>query len=315
MTEPTNLDHQLLLQSGIIGNNDNWFGIGDSVKRKKIQNRINQRSHRKLVAIYKGPSDVSSCVNIFPVGARQRKKQLAPTLGPSSAVPTLAGHNVISIPALISAVLNQEIDLKMLVDKFNILQLHSWGNQAIIRVFETIANQDRRAGISRPNMLSSLSQFNISRALMLNAEVFGLSADHMHDDACSLFFVAGPWPASVNLNADTLPYGLRPTSLQYHTEHHPWIDLLPIAQLRDNILKRNVDSYDEDDLCRAFTGRGHGQGIGVIVWREPWDPTGWEVTAEFARSWGWVISGCVDLFRSTNMWRAQRGERPLFRSQ
>ncbi|SCO88887.1 uncharacterized protein FRV6_13015 [Fusarium oxysporum] len=134
-------------------------------------------------------------------------------------------------------------------------------------------------------MLSSLSQFNFSRALMLNAEVFGLSDDHMHDDACSLFVVAGPWPVSVNINTETLPHGLRPTSLQYRTEHHPWIDLLPVAQLRDNILERSVDTYDEAGLCRAFTGRGHGQGTGVIVWREPWDPSGWEVTAEFARSW------------------------------
>ncbi|ENH69326.1 hypothetical protein FOC1_g10000577 [Fusarium oxysporum f. sp. cubense race 1] len=258
MSEPTNLDHQLLLRSAIIGDEDNWSGVADSAKRKKIQNRINQRSHRKLVVIYRR-----------------------------------------SPPR----------------DKINILQLHSWDNHAIIRVFETIASHDRRTGTIRSNMLSSLSQFNFSRALMLNAEVFGLSADHMHDDACSLFVVAGPWPVSVNINTETLPHGLRPTSLQYRTEHHPWIDLLPVAQLRDNILERSVNTYDEAGLCRAFTGRGHGQGTGVIVWREPWDPSGWEVTAEFARSWGWVISGCFDLFRSTNMWRSQRGERPLFRSQ
>lgn len=189
-----------------------------------------------------------------------------------------------------------------------------WGNTVMLNDV-TIVSHDRRTGMVRFNMLSSLSQFNFSRALMLNADVFGLSADHMHDDACSLFVVAGPWPDSINLNTETLPDGLRPTRLQYRTEHHPWIDLLPVAQLRNNILERSVDSYDEEGLCRAFTGRGHGQGPGVIVWREPWDPSGWEVTAEFARSWGWVISGCFDLFRSTNMWRSQRGERPLFRSQ
>ncbi|KAF5651835.1 hypothetical protein F25303_3877 [Fusarium sp. NRRL 25303] len=315
MSESTSLDYQLLLQSGVIGDKDNWSGVADSVKRKKIQNRINQRSHRKLVAIYKRSCDVSSCVNICLVGARQRQKPSPSALDPSTAVSTPAHLNATSVPALISAVLNHEIDLKMLIDKVSILQLHSWDNQAIIRVFETIVSHDRRTGMVRFNMLSSLSQFNFSRALMLNADVFGLSADHMHDDACSLFVVAGPWPHSINLNTETLPDGLRPTRLQYRTEHHPWIDLLPVAQLRNNILERSVDSYDEEGLCRAFTGRGHGQGPGVIVWREPWDPSGWEVTAEFARSWGWVISGCFDLFRSTNMWRSQRGERPLFRSQ
>ncbi|KAK2666573.1 Protein of unknown function DUF3425 [Fusarium oxysporum f. sp. vasinfectum] len=309
MSEPTNLDHQLLLRSAIIGDEDNWSGVADSAKRKKIQNRINQRSHRKLVVIYRRSP---------PRGARQRHKPSPCTLGPSTAVPTVPHRNATSIPSirvLITAVLHHELDLKMLVDKINILQLHSWDNHAIIRVFETIASHDRRTGTIRSNMLSSLSQFNFSRALMLNAEVFGLSADHMHDDACSLFVVAGPWPVSVNINTETLPHGLRPTSLQYRTEHHPWIDLLPVAQLRDNILERSVNTYDEAGLCRAFTGRGHGQGTGVIVWRESWDPSGWEVTAEFARSWGWVISGCFDLFRPTNMWRSQRGERPLFRSQ
>ncbi|EXM18549.1 hypothetical protein FOTG_13365 [Fusarium oxysporum f. sp. vasinfectum 25433] len=53
MSEPTNLDHQLLLRSAIIGDEDNWSGVADSAKRKKIQNRINQRSHRKLVVIYR----------------------------------------------------------------------------------------------------------------------------------------------------------------------------------------------------------------------------------------------------------------------
>jgi hypothetical protein len=193
------------------------------------------------------------------------------------------------------------------------LQPHSSNNKTIVQAFEAIVSQDRSSGLVRANMLSSLSQFNFSRTLILNAAVLGLSDDLMHDDACSLFVVAGPWPVGVSTNAETLPHSLRPTSLQYHKEHHPWIDLLPVAQLRDNIIQRDVDSYDEAGLCCAFTGRGLDQGTGVIVWREPWDPSGWEVTAEFARTWGWVIAGCYDIFRSTTMWGAQRGERPLFK--
>ncbi|WKT54089.1 Protein of unknown function DUF3425 [Fusarium oxysporum f. sp. vasinfectum] len=278
MATKTNFEYQLALRSAINRDPDDWSGVGDSAKRKRIQNRINQRSRRD----------------------RQRKKQLI-------------HHNATSIPALISAVLNRKLDLKMLVDRMNMLQPRSWNNKAIVQVFEAIVSQDRSAGLVRANMLSSLSQFNFSRALMLNADILGLSDDLMHDDACSLFVVAGPWPVGVSTNAETLPHSLRPTSLQYHREHHPWIDLLPVAQLRDNIIQRDVDSYDEAGLCCAFTGRGHDQGTGVIVWREPWDPSGWEVTAEFARTWGWVIAGCYDIFRSTNMWRAQRGERPLFK--
>lgn len=59
-------------------------------------------------------------------------------------------------------------------------------------------------------------------------------------------------------------------------------------------------------------GRVH-QDPGVLVWRDPWDPSGWEVTESFVRAWGWAVVGCWDLFHSTNKWRELRGEKPLFR--
>jgi hypothetical protein len=162
-------------------------------------------------------------------------------------------------------------------------------------------------------MLSSLAQFNISRALISNAEIFGLTAHYLHDDALSPFVVAGPWPSSINLQTTLLPPGLRPTALQNIVEHHPWIDLLPIPQLRDNILQRGVDSFDEVALCTAFTGLGHERGTGILVWGESWDAGGYEVTQELIRSWGWLFTGCSDLMRSTDLHRARRGERQMFR--
>lgn len=162
-------------------------------------------------------------------------------------------------------------------------------------------------------MLPSVVQFNIFRALISNAEVLGLTSDQFHDDAVSPFVLQGPWPANLKLTTKELPSGLWPTTLQCSTYHHPWIDLLPIPRLRDNILERQVESYDEEGLCCAITGQGHRQVRGLVVWREPWDPSGWEVTEEFVRTWGWVVAGCQNLFRSTNMWRERRGERPLFK--
>ncbi|KAH6645339.1 hypothetical protein BKA67DRAFT_584816 [Truncatella angustata] len=218
-----------------------------------------------------------------------------------------------SLPELIGAVSRQELSLKALVDAIATLDLQSQDNLAIIRAFEGIAYQTRTSNVPLPRMLSSLAQFNISRALMSNAEIFGWTAQHLHDDALSPFVVAGPWPPSVHVHSTLLPSGLRPTTLQCTVEHHPWIDLLPLPQLRDNMLRRDVDSFDEGALCRAFTGRGHERGTGILVWGESWDESGWEVTQGFAQSWGWVIAGCWDLFRSTNTCRAQRGERPLFK--
>ncbi|KFA81084.1 hypothetical protein S40288_01029 [Stachybotrys chartarum IBT 40288] len=310
MTELTRSDHQLVLPSLVAGNQDDWSGMSTH-KRKKIQNRTNQRSRRELTSHF--PLD-AWCTNNLPTGLRQRQERWATLLSTSAAADALAGPNLPPLSTLVSAIVNHQVDLKTLIDKLNILQPRSQSNQVIVHIFQTIANQDKIAGIVRPTMLSSLTQFNITRALMLNAEVLGLSAGHLHDDALSPFVVHGPWPLTMNLDAQSLPGGLQPTSFQYNIKHHPWIDLLPIPQLRDNLLQRPLDSYDEDELCRAFTGRGHRRGNGVVVWCEPWDPSGWEITEEFVQSWGWVIAGCSDLFRSTDLWRARRGERPLFRS-
>jgi hypothetical protein len=50
----------------------------------------------------------------------------------------------------------------------------------------------------------------------------------------------------------------------------------------------------------------------MLVWKDPWDPTGCEVTRSFMSAWGLVVHNRCDLFRSTNYWRLKRGEKLLF---
>jgi hypothetical protein len=243
-----------------------------------------------------------------------RKREQFDDSGNSPCILAASSHSTRkSIPDLIDAVVRRGLSLKALVDAVRILDLQSSENQAIIHAFEAIVYQNRASKLPRPAMLSSLVQFNISRALMSNAEIFGLTTRDLHDDALSPFVVAGPWPSIVDVQTSLLPSGLKPTALQRTVEHHPWIDLLPVPCLRDNLLQRGVDSFDEVALCCAFTGHGHDRGTGILVWGESWDENSYEVTQEFARSWGWLLAGCWDLFRSTNLHRARRGERPLFR--
>jgi hypothetical protein len=61
---------------------------------------------------------------------------------------------------------------------------------------------------------------------------------------------------------------------------------------------------------RGFQAVGSGHG-GVIVWGDPWDPEGWEVTKAFAQKWPWVIRGNRSLLQSSNYWRAKRHEPAL----
>lgn len=130
----------------------------------------------------------------------------------------------------------------------------------------------------------------------------------------SSFYTTGQARQHHFRNATSLPNDLQPTLVQRKLSHHPWLDLLPIPKMRDNLIRAG-ESYDEEQLGHDMKGKGATRtgSPGIIVWRDPWDSSEWEVSEAFVQNWFWVISGCADLFRSTNYWWAQRGERPLFR--
>jgi hypothetical protein len=121
-----------------------------------------------------------------------------------------------------------------------------------------------------------------------------------------------PWNSTRESVKPSCPASLQPTSIQREISHHPWIDLFPIPQMRDNMLLAG-DTYDEYELCNDLVDFCDvpSERTGLIVWGEPWDPSGWEISEPFLNRWGWVVKGCVELLASTNYWRAQRGENKL----
>lgn len=165
-------------------------------------------------------------------------------------------------------------------------------------------------GSPRTDLLLHLTQLNFTRALMENTRLLGLKSDQLHDEAISPFNTTGPWQ---NDSIHTLPITLQPTEIQRRIPHHPWLDLLPDPQMRNNLVLAG-EFEEERQLCRDIKGNGRlrSQRSGIIVWSDPWDPAGWAITEAFARSWGWVIQNCHALAHSTNQWRAKRNERPLF---
>lgn len=81
--------------------------------------------------------------------------------------------------------------------------------------------------------------------------------------------------------------------------------------MRDTLILA-ADVYDEFNLCEDMCGLyNQKSGTGLIIWGEPWDPTGWEITPHFLSRWAWTLKGCEELMISTNYWRERRGERPL----
>lgn len=73
------------------------------------------------------------------------------------------------------------------------------------------------------------------------------------------------------------------------------------------------DTFDDLELCGDLVGffNTPTARTGLIIWRDPWDRAGWEITQEFVRHWGWTVRDCLNLLESTNFWRSRSGERPL----
>ncbi|KAJ5620480.1 hypothetical protein N7510_004464 [Penicillium lagena] len=154
------------------------------------------------------------------------------------------------------------------------------------------------------NLLLSVTQFNVVRAMYSNATSLGLTADLLGEDIASQFNIVGPL-------ALPLPPSLQPTSHQKKIIHHPWIDLIPMVSLRD-VLLGSMYRYDEDELCGDLFGLcGTSREVGLFIWGEAWDPSAYEASEKFVQKWSWIFKDCPDILESTNYWRRKRGERPL----
>ncbi|KAF3394120.1 hypothetical protein F1880_004832 [Penicillium rolfsii] len=175
-------------------------------------------------------------------------------------------------------------------------------------------------GSPRSELLFGLTRLNVIRALHANLNALGYEPTQMDDEAESNFSISGP--KLFQINEAALPPALRPTLIQRSIPHHPWLDLIPIPKMRDNLILAG-DSIDDVKLCHDICGNvaskldakrsAEAKGeTGLIVWKDPWDPSGWEVTETFLQNWSWILRDCWDLFRSTNTWRRKRGERLLF---
>ncbi|CRG87051.1 hypothetical protein PISL3812_04065 [Talaromyces islandicus] len=279
------LAKQDFTQSIQVGMMDEWIGVTDSKKRRTIQNRLNQRLSRE-----------------------RRRATLKKTGRPKPQGTRL--------PTAIGSCTNK-IDFSDL-DANPIFGPTSEKAKRIMRSLEGVIHAEFALGSPHTDMLLGLTRLNILRALNTNIDILGYDgADLLNDDAQSPFSMVGPMAADSEIREAVLPPALRPTHVQRTVPHHPWLDLFPIPRMRDIMILAG-DSYDDELLCHDMLGdrfsRADLEGkTGLIVWKDPWDPTGWEVTPAYMNFWGWTVQGCWDLFGSTNAWRAKRGEKALFK--
>ncbi|KAK5634189.1 hypothetical protein RRF57_009903 [Xylaria bambusicola] len=265
-------------------------GISDTRERRKLQNRINQRARRT------------------------RRRQIAAKATPVDTI--YAGVIQADLPLLLrrdQTTPIPQVDFRKLWHVIETYDILFWENEPYIRAFKDFMYTNWLVRAPRPALLHSLVQFNFVRALMANAIVLGITASQLGDAGISHFYAVRPLSPGIASKVDELPSGLQPTELQRQTLHHPWFDLLPLPQMRDNLFRHGIEDLDEDGLCCAMGGFGDYKDSGFIIWGNSWDASSWEVTEDFVwSSWGWIINGCWELRQSTNNWRAKRGEPPLF---
>lgn len=186
------------------------------------------------------------------------------------------------------------------------------------------AYEDYSLGRAQGTNLHIVVRLNVLDALARNAVVMGFAAEGLCNDIfvspycqqgpphVSMTLAHGTWPL-----AKAIPENLLSTNVQQSTPHHPWIDLFPFPQFRDNMLHAlAVGSIDEDELCYDMVEvDGPVPSIGskpsIIVWGESWDMKSWEASVPFLVKWGWLLRGCDELIESTNHWRQKRGEKRL----
>jgi hypothetical protein len=163
--------------------------------------------------------------------------------------------------------------------------------------------------ISPDHHLITLVQYNVLRAMMTNFKL--LSLLHTLPDVCGNYF----YDSFVSVTTTAIPPALQPTPMQQVVPHPPWVDIVPDAALRDNLIVHQKD-IDVNELCSDLVG-GLYEGYddvalrGILVWRDPWREDAWEVTEGFAKKWAFLLKGCQMLVSATNAWRQSRGEEAL----
>ena len=112
---------------------------------------------------------------------------------------------------------------------------------------------------------------------------------------------------NVRASSTTLPASIVPTSQQQIIPHMPYVDMLPWSIVRDRLLS-SLAAINEVELVQDLAS-GNVRIWGCI----PWDTRSWEVSAEFANKWWFLVDNKI--VDTTNFWRGQRGEPDLVLAQ
>jgi len=262
---------------------DDWTGITDLTARKKRQARLSKRLQR-----------------------RRKERQTQPTRS-SEFLATEESSDLHHSAKLLREPLCQTVQVVRCSQTPQVSRVSGISSLS----YPPWCNNDPKitgSGIWFPltaDNLINLIEFNVYRAFLTNMSLLGKMP------ACKSAPRVG-----TSLAPFEFPPSLHPTAVQLKTPHPSWMDMFPLPALRDNLIL-SQGFFDEKDMCMDMLGglfyaRCGNEKKGLIIWREPWDVNGWEVTDGFAVKWGFLLKGCDGLLEATNRWRDVRGEERLF---
>ncbi|RDW63612.1 hypothetical protein BP6252_11157 [Coleophoma cylindrospora] len=292
---------------------DNWFGQTSAAERRKRQNRVHQRATKKRKRAQLNNNNAAESLPASRIVNTHNDQLVNKTETVTKPSPVIADISRTATNSELwclfqSAAGAPKLDRSELPRAAAICLAHSTKTKETIALFNKWASNRYHTGSPMADNVLVLVKFNVFRAMLCNSMTLGFLTEKMVDDNAISPFCTSHY----HNEADLLPASLRPTALQREIPHHPWIDLLPIPRMRDNLLRAG-NSFDEMDLCGDLIGlfsESKG-GSGMIIWKDPWDVQGWEITDDFLRNWDWALRGCRELLEATNRWRLRRAEKPL----
>ncbi|KAJ5827186.1 hypothetical protein N7447_003949 [Penicillium robsamsonii] len=264
---------------------DNSIEMLGSADRRRLQNRLNQRASRKRKALESKKHKIPDRKWVIYIEDPNIPKKGAFTREATS-------HQVAKLS---SPPCQSEEYLR----HFKSIQRDEVMNNLHAKTLHMIENP-----VLSPNPTLRATQCSVIRAMLVNANLMGLTIELLEEDLASQFNLVGP-------STLHLPPSLYPSQKQRNIIHHPWIDLIPMLSLREALLDRS-DVIDEDEICCDFyETHDSSQEVGLRVWGEAWDPSAYEASESLIMKWSWLAKDCPDIIESSNHWRKQRGEKPI----
>lgn len=293
------------------GPDDDWTGLRDRAERRKRQNRLNVRAHRrrKAAGLHNAPDPAAVIVSPTHTGQTDARRRTRQSPDPASVVITASAANTSALALPIAC-----------------------------GPYGLPAGPAFSFPLSRDHLIQVI-ELNVYRASLTNIYILGAYSLLCNEGCGYVVNNSEPplFPWTGYQPSGNIPESLRPTPLQRSTPHEVWIDILPSARMRDNAIVAVAEGrLRNEDLCadilrgicgpgkrrqrtaRSVAGPGDdgnddGEEARLIVWKDPWDASGWEVTEGFMRKWGFLLRGDDegDMVRATNRWRALRGEDPI----